>query len=227
VLCADGGVSHVYIDAEADLPLAQNVVINSKIQDPVQPNSVDTLLVHQSIARGLLPGLVRRLLEEFKIEVKGCPVTVSLAGTADLSHYASVKPVTPEDLGKQYLGKTLAVKVVKSMDEALDHIAQYGPGLVDVIVTRDYAAAMRFTREVDSSGVLVNVPTRLHEGGEYGLGGHIGMSLNRMHARGPIGLDQLTCEKYVVMGAGQLRYPHPIPATYEDAIMLKRGGTGF
>jgi len=224
VLCAEGGVSHVYIDAEADLPLAQNVVVNSKVQDPTQSNSVDTLLVHQAIARALLPGLVRRLLEEFKIAVKGCPVTVSLAGTADLSHYASVKPVTSEDWGKQSLGKVLAIKVVKSMDEALDHISQHGPGLVDVIVTRDYGAAMRFVREVDSSGVLVNASTRLHEGGEYGIGGHVGMSLNRIHARGPIGLEQLTTEKYVVMGSGQLRHPHPVPTTYEDAIMLKRGG---
>src|SRR6185295_3306893 len=105
-----------------------------------------------TIARGLLPGLVRRLLEEFKVDVKGCPVTVSLAGTADLSHYASVKPVTPEDWGKQFLGRTLAIRVVKSMDEAVNHIAQHGPGLADVIVTRDYGAAMRFVREVDSSG---------------------------------------------------------------------------
>ena len=227
VLCADGGVSHVYVDAEADLPLAQNIVVNSKIQDPTQPNSVDTLLVHQSIARSLLPGLVRRLLEEFKIAVKGCPVTMSLAGTPDLSHYASVRAVTDEDWGKQFLGKVVAVRVVKNLDEALDHIARYGPGLVDVIVTRDYEAAMRFTREVDSSGVFVNVSTRLHEGDAYGLGGHIGLSLNRVHARGPIGLEQLTCEKYVVMGSGQLRHPHPVPVTYEDAIMLKRGGSGF
>jgi glutamate-5-semialdehyde dehydrogenase len=226
VLCAGGGVSHVYIDGEADLPLAQNIIVNSKVQDPTQANAVDTLLVHQNASRALLPGLIRRLLEEFKIAVRGCPVTMSLAGTSDFSHYASVKPVSPSDWGTQFLDKTLAVKVVKDLDEALEHIARHGPGLVDVIVTRDYSAAMRFTREVDSTGVLVNTSTRLHEGEEYGLGGHIGMSLNRLHARGPVGLEQLMCEKYVVMGAGQLRHPHPVPSTYEDAIMLKRGG-GF
>jgi glutamate-5-semialdehyde dehydrogenase len=226
ILCAGGGVSHVYIDAEADLPLAQNIIINSKVQDPTQANAVDTLLVHQNAARALLPGLIRRLLEEFKIAVRGCPVTVSLAGTPDLSHYASVKPVSSSDWGVQFLDKTLAVKVVRTLDEALEHIARYGPGLADVIVTRDYSAAMRFTREVDSTGVLVNTSSRLHEGGEYGLGGHIGMSVNRLHARGPIGIEQLMCEKYIVMGAGQLRHPHPVPTTYEDAIMLKRGG-GF
>ena len=224
VLCADGGVCHVYIDADADLPLAQNIVVNSKAQDPTQPNSVDTVLVHQAVARPLLPPLVTRLLDEFKIEVHGCPATISLAGTPDLSHYSSVKPATDDDWGKQFLGKVLAMKVVKSMDEALAHIARHGPGHADVIVTRDYAAAMRFVREVDSSGVLVNASTRLHEGQEYGLGGQVGVNVGRMQARGPISLEELTCQKYVVLGTGQLRHPHPVPAAYEDAIMLKKEG---
>jgi glutamate-5-semialdehyde dehydrogenase len=223
VLCADGGVCHVYIDAEADLPLAQNIVINGKVQDPAQPNSLDTVLVHHSVARPLVPALARRLLEEFKIEVHGCPVTMSLAGTPDFSHYSSVKPATDADWGRQFLGSVLAMKVVKTMDEALAHIARYGPGHADVIVTKDYAAAFRFTREVDSSGVLVNVSPRLHDGAEYGLGGQVGVSVGRMQARGPIALEELTCLKYVVLGSGQLRHPHPVPTAYEDAIMLKKG----
>jgi glutamate-5-semialdehyde dehydrogenase len=223
VLCADGGVCHVYIDAEADLPLAQSIVVNAKAQDPTQPNSVDTVLVHQSVARPLVPALARRLLEEYKIEVHGCPVTMSLAGTPDLSHYSSVKPATDADWGRQFLGSVLAMKVVKSMDEALEHLARYGPGHADAIVTRDYAAAMRFVREVDSSGVLVNASPRLHDGQEYGLGGQVGVSMGRMHARGPIALEELTCQKYVVLGSGQLRHPHPVPIAYEDAIMLKKG----
>jgi glutamate-5-semialdehyde dehydrogenase len=223
VLCADGGVCHVYIDADADLPLAQNIVVNSKVQDPTQPNSADTILVHQSIARPLLPALARRLLDEFRIEVRGCPKTMALAGTSDLPHYTSVKEASEEDWGRQFLNKFLAVRVVNDMDEALAHIARYGPGHADVIVTRDYAAAMRFAREVDSSAVLVNASTRLHEGEQYGLGGQVGVNLGRMHARGPIALEELTCQKYVVLGTGQLRFPHPVPTAYEDAIMLKKG----
>jgi glutamate-5-semialdehyde dehydrogenase len=223
VLCADGGVCHVYIDADADLPLAQNIVVNSKVQDPAQANSVDTLLVHHAVARPLIPPLMTRLLDEFKVDVRGCPVTISLAGTPDLSHYASVKPAKEEDWGKQFLGKVLAVKVVKSLDEALDHIARYGPGHADAIVTRDYMAATRFAREVDSTGVLVNASTRLHDGGEYGLGGQLGVNVGRLHARGPIGLEELTCQKFVAFGTGQLRHPHPVPTAYEDAIMLKKG----
>ena len=222
ILCHDGGVSHVYIDADADLPLAQNVVINSKVQLPDAGNAADTLLVHQSIARTLLPALVRRLLDEFKVEVRGCPKTIALTGSQPISGHKSVVEATEEDWQKQFRGRTMAVKMVKDMDEALAHIAAYGPGHTDAIVTRDYTTAMRFVREVDAGAVLVNASTRLHEGEEFGLGAEIGVSTLRTHARGTVTLDKLTCEKYVVFGTGQLRQPHPVPVTYEDAIMLKR-----
>jgi glutamate-5-semialdehyde dehydrogenase len=222
VLGQDGGICHVYVDADVDLPMAQNLVINSKAQRPAVPNAVDTLLVHQTVARALLPGLIRRLLDEFKVEVHGCPKTMALTGTFDLPSYKSVKPATEEDWTRQFLSPTLAVKMVKDLDEALEHIARYGPGHTATIVTRGYATAMRFVREVDASAVLVNASTRLHDGEEFGLGGEVGISTMRIHGRGPVALEELTCEKYVVLGAGQLRHPHPVPEAYEDAIMLKR-----
>ncbi len=222
VLCDDLGVCRVYVDADADLPLAQNIVVNSKVQLPSASNAADTLLVHQSIARTLVPALVRRLLDEFKVQVRGCPKTITLTGSQSLTGYESVTAATDEDWSRQFLSKTIAIKVVKDMDEALDHLAKYGPGHTDTIVTRDYAKAMRFAREADSSAVLVNASTRMHDGALLGLGGEIGISTARLHARGPLALEELTCQKYVVLGTGQLRQPHPVPVTYEDAIMLKR-----
>ncbi len=222
VLCHDGGVSHVYVDADADLPQAQNIVVNSKAQSASAPNASDTLLVHQGIARALPPGLIHRLLDDFKVEVRGCPKTMALTGTEEFPAYTSTKPAQDGDWGQQFLSPTLAVKIVTDLDEALSHIARYGPGHTAAIVTRDYAAAMRFAQEVDASAVAVNASTRLHDGQEFGLGGQIGVSTGRTHARGPLALEELTCQKYVVWGTGQLRQPHPVPTPYEDAIMLKK-----
>lgn len=222
ILCHDFGVSVMYIDAEADLPLAQNIVVNSKVQRVTEGNSIDTLLVHQATARPLVPALIRRLLDEFKVEVRACPKTVSLIGAQSFTSYKVVQEATDDDYGRQFLSPLLAIKVVNTFDEALDHIAQYGPAHTAAIVTRDYVNAMRFTREADAAAVVVNASTRLHDGEEFGMGGQIGVGTGRTHARGPIALKQLTCEKYVVLGTGQLKQPHPVPVTYEDAIMLKR-----
>lgn len=222
VLCHDGGISHMYIDGEVDLPLAQNLAVNSKVQQAAAANSIDTLLVHQGIARPLLPALILRLLDEFKVEVLGCPKTVSLMGQMSMSGHKSVKPAGDEDWDKQFQSPTLAVKMVASMQEALDHISQHGPSQTDVIVTKNYESAMRFTREVAAAAVLVNASSRLHGGEPFGFGADMGISISRVYAKGPIGLEQLTAEKYVVFGTGQLRQPHPVPVTYEDAIMLKR-----
>lgn len=222
ILCHDAGMCYVYIDGEADLPLAQNIVVNSKAQQPSASNSVDMVLVHQSIARPLLGALVRRLLDEFRVDVLGCPQTMALAGSYSFSNYKNVKEATEEDWGRQFLSPTLAIRVVKDMDEAVALIGHYGPVHTAAIVTREYASAMRFTREVDASAVLVNASTRFNDGSELGLGGEVGTSTLRVHARGPISLEELTCQKYVVLGTGQLRQPHPVPVAYEDAIMLKR-----
>lgn len=220
VIGYDGGVCHVYVDGDVDLPLAQSVVINSKVQDPSASNSADTLLVHQSVARHILPGLLRRLLEEFKVDIHGCPKTVSLMGLMEMTGHRGIDEAVDDVWGQKFQSRTLAVKVVESLDEALDHIAKFGPGHTDTIMTRDYATAMRFVREVDSSGVLVNMSTRLHSGDQFGLGAEIGMNNSHFHARGPLTLETLTCEKYVVLGTGQLREPHPLPEAYQDAMMM-------
>lgn len=224
ILSHDGGVSVLYIDEDADLPLAQNIVVSSKVQQPVASNSIDTLLVHQATARPLVPALIRRLLDEFKVEVRGCPKTVSLIGAQSFTSYKVVQEATEDDWSTQFLAPMLAIRVVNSFDDALNHLYQYAPIHTAGIVTRDYANAMRFGREADAAAVMVNASTRLHEGEEFGLGGQVGVNTGRTHARGPISLEQLTCEKYVVLGTGQLRHPHPVPDTYEDAIMLKRPG---
>ncbi len=223
VLCHDGGVSYVYVDAGADLPQAQNIVVNSKAQQASASNAVDTLLVHKATARAVLPGLIRRLLDDYKVEVRACPETMALTGTFELPSYTSSRPATDADWGKQFSAPVLAVKIVQDMDEALNHMARYGPLHTAAIVTRDYANAMRFAQEVDAGAVAVNASTRLNDGHEYGLGRHIGISTARVHARGPVALEELTCQKYLVFGTGQLRQPHPVPAVYEDAIMLKKG----
>ena len=222
VLSYDGGLTHLYVDADTDLPMAQNIAINSKAQSSGAANALDTLLVQQVIGRQFLPPLINRLLDEFKIEVRGCPKTIALMGQMAMSGHTSIKPATEEDWRTQFQEPVLAVKMVANMDEALAHIASHGPCLTAVIATTKYNSALRFTREVDAGAVFVNASSRLNAGDSYGFGSDIGLSGSRLHAKGPIGLEQLTCEKYVAFGSGQLRYPHPVPETYFDAIMLKR-----
>ena len=222
VICHDGGLTHLYVDADVDLPLVQNVVINSKVQLPSATNALDTLLVQQGVARQFLPALINRLLVEFKVDVRGCPKTLALMGQMPISGHTSIIPATDEDWNRQFQAPSLAVKMVVDMDEALTHIAEHGPTITAVIATANYTSAMRFTREVDASAVIVNASSRLHDAEGFGFGSDIGLSSARLHAKGPIGLEQLTCEKYVVFGNGQLRLPHPVPETYFDAIMLKR-----
>ena len=222
VLCHDGGQTHLYVDADVDLPLVQNVVINTKVQRPAATNALDTLLVQQGVARQFLPALINRLLVEFKIDVRGCPKTLALMGQMPISGHTSIIPAAEEDWSRQFQAPTLAVKMVADMDEALTHIAEHGLCMTAVIATSNYSSALRFTREVDASAVFVNASSRLHDAEGFGFGSDIGLSSARLHAKGPIGLEQLTCEKYVVFGNGQLRMPHPVPETYFDAIMLKR-----
>lgn len=222
VLCHDGGLTHLYVDAEVDLPMVQNLVINSKVQAAGAANALDTLLVQQVVARQFLPALINRLLVEFKVQVRGCSKTVALMGQMPISGHTSITPATDEDWDRQFQAPVLAVKMVMNMDEALAHIAEHGPCLTAVIATARYDSALRFAREVDASAVLVNASSRLNAADSYGAGPEIGFSTSRIHAKGPISLEQLTCEKYVCFGMGQLRLPHPVPETYFDAIMLKR-----
>lgn len=220
VLGYDGGVCHVYVDKDADVPLAQGIVVNSKIQDPVATNAADTVLVHQAIARQLLPGLLRRLLSEFTVDLIGCPKTVSMMGIMAMTGHKGIRAAKDEDWEQKRQAPELGIKIVKDLDEGLAHIAAFGPGHTDTIVTRHYGTAMRFVREVDSGSVLVNASTRLHSGPQMDLGEELGVNTAHFHVRGPLTLRSLTTEKYVGFGNGQLRQPHPVPQAYEDAMML-------
>ncbi len=196
VIKHDAGVCHIYVDGDADPAMAESICFNSKVQRPSTCNAVETLLVHQGIARNWLAPFIEKLVEA-KVEVRGCPKTCQLSSSA--------KPASDEDFGKEFLDLTVAVKVVKNIDEAMEHIAQYGSRHTEAIVTSDYPKAMRFLREVDASAVLVNASTRLNDGFQFGLGAEIGISTSRIHARGPMGLEELTCFKFIVLGSGQVR----------------------
>ncbi len=190
------GNCHVYVDAEADLSMAQKIVINAKTQRPGVCNAEETLLVHGKVASEFLPEIIKELHER-GVTIYGCPVTKSLVG--------EVSEATEEDWYTEYLELKLAVKVVESLDDAISHINKYGTKHSEAIVTGDYQAARRFCDEVDAAAVYVNASTRFTDGGQYGFGAEIGISTQKLHARGPMGLPELTSSKYVVYGSGQIR----------------------
>ena len=196
VIKHDKGVCHIYVDADVDLVQAQKISVNAKVQRPSTCNALETLLVHEKIARNFLTNAGAELIEA-GVEIRGCPKTCTLLPQA--------KPAQDDDYGKEFLSLILAVKVVRDMDQAIDHIQTYGSRHTDTIITKDYNRALRFMREVDSSAVMVNASTRLNDGYEFGLGAEIGISTTRIHARGPMGLEDLTCSKFVVFGSGQIR----------------------
>jgi len=190
------GVCHVYIDDRADLDKAIAVAYNAKTQRYGTCNTMETLLVADGIADQVLPAL-GRLYQEAGVELRGCPQTRDLL--------PGIKVATEDDWYAEYLAPILAVRVVRDMDEAMQHIATYGSAHTDAIVTEDYSRARRFLREVDSSSVMVNASTRFADGCEYGLGAEIGISTDKLHARGPVGVEGLTTLKFVVLGDGQIR----------------------
>jgi len=190
------GVCHVYIDDRADPDKAVTVAYNAKTQRYGTCNTMETLLVAEGIADRVLP-VLGRMYREAGVELRGC------ARTRDI--LPGVKVATEEDWTAEYLAPILAVRVVKDMDEAMNHIAVYGSAHTDAIVTEDYGRARRFLREVDSSSVMVNASTRFADGGEYGLGAEIGISTDKLHARGPVGVEGLTTRKFVVLGDGHIR----------------------
>lgn len=190
------GNCHLYVDARADLDKAHAIAINAKTYRCGICGAMETLLVHASVAAQLLPRLGRSFAA-LGVELRACPR--SLAWLPD------AHPATEEDWATEYLAPILAVRIVDSLDEAMDHIARYSSEHTESIVTEDLAAATRFQREVDSSSVYVNLPTCFADGFEYGLGAEIGISTNRLHARGPVGLEGLTIQKWVLTGEGQLR----------------------
>ena len=190
------GVCHVFVDRDADLVMAADICFNAKVQRPGTCNAMETMLVDDAIAEGFLPGMLKRF-EDAGVVLKGCTKTRSL--------FPSAVAVKEEDYYQEYLDLVLNVKVVKDMEEAMEHIARYGSAHSDSIVTTNYDRAMRFLREVDSSAVFVNASTRLNDGYQFGLGAEIGISTDKIHARGPMGLEELTCAKFIVLGNGQLR----------------------
>jgi len=190
------GVCHVYIDATADADHALAIAFNAKTQRYGTCNTMETLLVDEAVASELLPRIASAL-SEAGVELRGCPRTRALA--------PQVVAATEEDWYAEYLAPILAVRVVDGMDAAMDHIARYGSQHTDAIVTQHHGRAMRFLREVDSSSVMVNASTRFADGFEYGLGAEIGISTDKFHARGPVGLEGLTSQKWVVLGEGHVR----------------------
>jgi glutamate-5-semialdehyde dehydrogenase len=190
------GVCHVFVDAAADVDMAVRIADNAKTQRYSPCNTMETLLVHAAIAPRVLPKLCEIYVAK-GVELRGDKRSRELV--------AAMKPATEDDWYTEYLAPILAVRVVDSLDEAIAHIAKYGSQHTDAIVTNDHAAAMRFLREVDSSSVMVNASTRFADGFEFGLGAEIGISTNKLHARGPVGLEGLTSQKWIVLGTGQVR----------------------
>lgn len=190
------GVCHTYIDADADAEMAVKLSVNAKTQRYGTCNTMETLLVAEDIAATVLPRL-RCEFDAAGVELRGCVRTQSLL--------PGIGQAQESDWNAEYLAPILAIRVVADLDDAMDHIARYGSGHTDAIVTRDYGRARRFLREVDSSSVMVNTSTRFADGFEYGLGAEIGVSTDKLHARGPVGLLGLTTQKFVVMGDGQVR----------------------
>ena len=191
------GVCHVYVERSADLDVAERIIVNAKASRPGVCNAAECLLVDEAIAAEFLPRAARALIEK-GVELRGDEQTQRLA-------QAKVTPAQQDDYGREFLDLILAVKVVKGFDDALAHIARYGSEHTEAIVTRDDALARRFTREVMASAVVVNASTRFNDGGELGLGAEIGISTSRLHAFGPMGLRELTSQKYVLEGSGQTR----------------------
>lgn len=189
------GNCHVYIDADSDAEMAINIAVNAKTHRYGVCNAMETLLVARDVAADILPKLAKRYAEA-GVELRGCNATRELI---------EAEAATETDWSTEYLGPVLAIRVVGDVAEAIDHINRYGSGHTESIVTNDYARARRFLREVDSSSVMVNASTRFADGFEYGLGAEIGISTDKFHARGPVGLEGLTSQKWIVLGDGQIR----------------------
>ena len=198
VLASGAGICHMYVDPTADLKMATRIAYNAKVQRPTVCNALDCLLVHSDIAGRCLP-MIAKEWSKAKVEMH-CD-----ARAMKILKGFNARPATKADWGKEFLALVAAVKVVDSLDEAMKHIERYGSRHSDAIITEDYAAAMRFTSEVDTACVYVNASTRFTDGGQFGLGAEVGISTQKFHARGPMGLKELTTYKWVILGSGQVR----------------------
>ena len=196
VIKHDKGLCHVYIDSEADLKMGEEIAFNAKTQRPSVCNAMETLLVHKDVAEKFLPSIISRF-KEAGVEIRGCVKTKKIAG--------DIKEASNDDWDTEYLDLILSIKVVESLDAAIGHITLYGSMLSEAIVTTDYNRSWKFLREVDASSVYVNASTRFTDGNEFGLGAEMGISTQKLHCRGPMGLEELTSTKYIIFGNGQIK----------------------
>ncbi len=193
------GICHVYVDVAADLTKVIPIAVNSKVQRPSVCNAMDTLLVHQAIAPQILPRIADAWAEH-NVEIRCEPRALTI-----LEDHPAAKPAGPDDFDTEFMALVAAVKVVDDLDEAIDHIYAHGSGHTEAIISEDYTAAMRFANEINSAAVIVNASTRFNDGGQFGLGAEVAISTQPLHARGPMGLKELTTYKWVVWGNGQIR----------------------
>ena len=196
VIKHDKGVCHIYVDSKADLAMAEEICFNAKVQRPGTCNAMEAMLVHQDVAKTFLPAIISRM-KKAGVEIRGCAKTKAIV--------PDIKDATAQDWDTEYNELIVNAKTVATMEEAMEHIAAHGSQHSEAIVTNDYQNAHRFQREVDASAVFVNASTRLNDGFEFGLGAEIGISTTRIHARGPMGLEELTSTKFIVNGNGQIR----------------------
>lgn len=190
------GVCHTYVDEFANLKMAEEICFNAKVQRPATCNAMETMLVHEKIVHTFLPEIAKKL-KDAQVELKGCDRTCAIL--------KNIKEANEEDYSNEYLDKILNIKIVKSLEDAIAHITHYGSNHSDAIITDNFHNAMKFTKEVDTAAVYVNASTRFTDGYEFGMGAEIGISTDKLHARGPMGLEELTSYKFVVFGNGQLR----------------------
>jgi glutamate-5-semialdehyde dehydrogenase len=191
----DKGLCHVYIHEKADLKKGAKIALNAKVQRPGVCNAMETLLVDRKIAGEFLP-VIKEMMENEGVELRGCEITLE---------YIDVKPASEEDWHTEYLDKILSIRVVDNLEDAIEHIETYGSGHSDSIVTEDLKAAEEFLNRIDSACVYLNASTRFTDGGVFGFGAEVGISTNKLHARGPMGIDDLTTYKYKIIGDGQIR----------------------
>ncbi len=196
VIKHDKGVCHVYVDKDANIKMAEDISFNSKVQRPGVCNAMETLLVHEAIAAKFLPGMIAKF-NDAGVEIRGCEKTCAIV--------SGLVEATEADWDEEYHDLVLSVRVVEDFDEAVDHLADHGSGHTETIVTESYHTAHKFLNCVDSSAVMVNVSTRFNDGGQFGLGAEMGISTQKLHVRGPMGLNELTSLKFIVYGDGQIR----------------------
>ncbi len=201
VIAGGIGVCHTFVDRTAELSKAVDIVYNAKVQRPTVCNALDTILVHKDVASSYLPLMASALAKagvELRCDVSALEILQKQPGL-------KLKPAAPDDWGKEFLALIAAVKVVSSLTEAIEHVVRYGSGHTEAILTEDYTSAMRFLNEVDAAAVMVNASTRFTDGGQFGLGAEVGISTQKMHARGPMGLKEITSYKWICLGNGHIR----------------------